>query len=178
MRQLEEAAKTMGVISIDDQQTLAHKDENGNWVLNDLPPVLNEQKSPAEWTLQEVKDYCEQTNCLNCCFNPTNKWRGCTFLEQKYKASGHIVTNKPARWNLKPHWTEQDIEDAKAVQRIFPQIKYIEKNYNILDQIIKQDTLILGETASFPSIKNRQTIAIAEILADGQNSVDGHNEED
>lgn len=119
--------------------------------------------------MREVRDFCGQNDGI-CLLGK------CPFYRRDGLTRCKLNTF-PEAWGL-DEFTEQDIEDAKAVQRIFPQIKYIEKDYNILDQIIRQDTLILGETSSFPNIRNGQTIAIAEILADEQNSVDGHNKED
>lgn len=169
IRHPKEAAKIMEIISIGDQQTLAHKDADGIWVLNDPPSALSEQKPIAEWTLREAKNFCGQRSGI-CLLEK------CLFYRKSSPTRCKLNTF-PEAWEL-DEFTERDIEDAKAVRRIFPQIKYIKKDYNILDQIIRQDTLILGETSGFPNIKNKQTVAITEILADEQNSVDGQNKED
>lgn len=180
-----EAAKMMGFFPVDDKtvvgcvaialeetttrQTLAHKNEKGEYVLNDPPKTTVEEKPLSEWTLQMVKEYCGHTDCIKCRFNRNGGWRGCTFCKQYGGQS-----SAPVVWELSNKFTQQDIDDAKAVRRIFPQIKFIKKRDDIICQSFTSDTLTLDNSRNrFPSIKVGQTVPINIILADEQNSTDG-----
>lgn len=122
------------------------------------------EKPLAEWTLQEVKDRCGKSGCATS--------GGCPFYNGKELCLFDIL---PKDWNLqsKPRWTEQDIEDAKAIKRIFPCVTTVTKCMGVTH--IHSDFCLYGQEIIFddskdifPSMKCNQRISIAEILADGQ----------
>ncbi len=116
-------------------------------------------KPLGEWTLQELQQWCD-SDCSDCADCP---------FENKNSIKCSLVQSIPSLWKLqsKPRWTKQDIEDAKAIKRLFPDVHSVTKNANILGQVFCPTEIIFGSTFSnaFPGLKAEETVKISDILA-------------
>lgn len=72
--------------------------------------------------------------------------------------------NHPDRIIRKPHWTEQDVEDAKTVRRVFGRDGAIRRTPNLGERsTLVFDHLYINEDL-FPSIKPGQSYTLQEII--------------
>lgn len=72
--------------------------------------------------------------------------------------------NHPDRIIRKPHWTEQDVEDAKTVRRVFGRDGAIRRTPNLGERsTLVFDHLYINEDL-FPSIKPGQSYTLDEII--------------
>ena len=109
----EEAARLMGYEVVEEhmqthEKTHADAIENARVHLEEA----NMDKPLKDWTLGEAKEYCTSRNG-NCADD-------CIFSK---KGIGMVcgIAPKPVWWTLpeKPRFTEQEVEDAKTIKRIF-----------------------------------------------------------
>ena len=118
-------------------------------------------KPLGKWTLQELKEWCDGScsDCADCPFQSGKIFR-CS-LGQSF----------PCHWKLhsKPHWTKQDIEDAKIVKRLFPWAKSV-SGFEI-DSIRISEDVTCNERSTrlkrgnlFPSLKNSKFVSLFDIL--------------
>lgn len=76
--------------------------------------------------------------------------------------------NHPDRIIRKPHWTEQDVEDAKTVRRVFGRDGAIRRTPNLGERsTLVFDHLYINEDL-FPSIKPGQSVTLDEIIGGAQ----------
>jgi hypothetical protein len=120
-------------------------------------------KPLKDWTLGEASDYCrkgmDRADCDKCHFgSPTGK---CTLCE-------HI----PAFWRLAapPRFTEQEVEDAKAILRMFEGYTYIDRNgCDLLLHVSEHHPFATALVPSmFPSIKDGETVNLKEIAGESE----------
>ena len=113
-------------------------------------------KPMEEWTLGELKDYCYRAphDCIGC--KVKGDRNNCPF------------DGEPAKWNLdeKPRFTEQEVEDAKTLLRIFPeQLESIScANDGTVTLQAKGAWRCHLNSNAFPSLKPGETITIDEII--------------
>lgn len=144
-------------------------------VTDDMPIQTEHEKPLADWTLQEVKDICENNSgCKNCEFYSIEN-AGCSF---------YLLPNG---WDLqpKPSWAEQDIEFAKAIKLLYPWAEFI---IIYSEEIIVAEDFVVTPGVKRVDIQRNNNIfadlnfgtayKIDVILADGQNSANGQNKED
>lgn len=74
--------------------------------------------------------------------------------------------NHPDRIIRKPRWTEQEVERAKAVKLLYPEIQYIQADDRFLRGLNKgKESIFLDCVLSwFPSIRSNETITLDEII--------------
>lgn len=123
------------------------------------------EKPLAEWTAQEVVDFCQsrsrencgKVNCGGCCIWDTN-----------------ICKMIPSSWNLteKPKFTEQEVQDAKNIMRML-EFESADAKISRIDGAIivniKRQNFSDGISISknmFPSIKKGDTYTFSEIIGD------------
>ena len=120
---------------------------------------IRRDKPLKDWTLGEVKEYCASRNgnCADDCI-----------LSRKGIGMVCEVAPKPAWWTLadKPRWTEQEVERAKAVKLLYPEIQYIQADDRFLRGLNKgKESIFLDCVLSwFPSIRSNETITLDEII--------------
>ena len=113
-------------------------------------------KQLKDWTLGEVKAYCEGRVCDGCVFATPHFCR---------LAHYHYL---PKWWNLpdSPRFTEQEVEDAKTIMRLFPNALEIRRTCFSGDLILilhcAHNTEINREL--FPSIKSDETVKLSDIV--------------
>ena len=126
----------------------------------------NMDKPLKDWTLGEAKEYCTSRNG-NCADD-------CIFSK---KGIGMVcgIAPKPVWWTLpeKPRFTEQEVEDAKTIKRMFgaDSFTHIRKDQFGLCEMMDGpgDDPNVGwcaigmEEGMFPSLRPGETIAIDEI---------------
>lgn len=76
-------------------------------------------KPLKDWTLGELKEYCNSTAGAEQCLDGACPFKAvCDYLIEATDCCADAVT--PGDWDLSepPRWTAEDIEDAKAVKRV------------------------------------------------------------
>lgn len=124
-------------------------------------------KPLKDWTLGEAKEYCTSRNG-NCADD-------CIFSK---KGIGMVcgIAPKPVWWTLpeKPRFTEQEVEDAKTIKRMFgaDNFTHIRKDQFGLCEMMDGPggdpnvwwCAIGMEEGMFPSLRPGETITIDEII--------------
>ena len=125
----------------------------------------NMDKPLKEWTLGELKDYCHRAphDCIGC--KVKGDRNNCPF------------DGEPAKWILdeKPRFTEQEVEDAKTIKRMFgaDNFTHIHKDEDGWPEMMDgpgEDWTIgwcssIGmEEGMFPSIRPGETVTLDEII--------------
>jgi hypothetical protein len=119
-----------------------------------------ELKPLKDWTIGEVAKACSDSECNHCALFADG---GCIFGDDEI----------PEYWDEEyiPHimtFTPQEIEDAKTLQRMFPNIKTISRTYGgILAIDSPVSSMLCGfELAPqmFPGIAHGETFKLSDIV--------------
>lgn len=118
-------------------------------------------KPLKDWTLGEIKRCCVESkqNCEKC---P---------VSGEYKTTSDCkLAIFPAHWDLddKPRFTQQEVERAKAIKVLWPEINAIKSDgaWTIL-LVVEDDTSWQRETVPesfFPSAEKNEVYTIDEII--------------
>lgn len=120
---------------------------------------IRRDKPLKDWTLGEVKEYCASRNgnCADDCI-----------LSRKGIGMVCEVALKPAWWTLadKPRWTEQEVERAKAIKVLYPEIRYLQADDGCLRGLNKEkESIFIDWVLSwFPSLRSDETVTLDEII--------------
>ena len=165
-----EAARLMGYEVVEDKKRLAEHqgEETGDLYYTVEKEVsmakdfeikitqIKQDKPLKDWTLGEIKNYCEKHDCTKDC--PCSA------------SNGECKINRvnPYEWDLeeKPRFTEQDVEDAKAVKRVFGRdgtVKRINKAITDPYSNLTFDHMYINERM-FPCIFEGQEYTLDEII--------------
>ena len=124
----------------------------------------NMDKPLKDWTLGEVKAYCTGRDC----------YKDCELAQSPGKCK--ILDVTPSEWDLdeKPRFTQQEVEDAKTIKRmfgtdIFTHIHKDEDGWTEMMDGPGEDWTIgwcsIGmEEGMFPSIRPGETVTLDEII--------------
>lgn len=118
-----------------------------------MKTAVGVEKPLAEWTLKEAKDWhtekCEHQVCETCPF-------------------GSICSYPIGVWGIekKSKFTEQEIEDAKAVKRILGDGYIRRAMWDFIPQLrlVKTHSYYVFEEDLFPSIKVGEKYKLDEII--------------
>ena len=118
----------------------------------------NMDKPLKDWTLGELSDYCKKVvdpdgNCFNC---EAKKYIGlCPFEE-----------TAPCDWDfeVKPRFTEQEVERAKAIKVIYPDADTLEECDPVVQVRCGKFVIATLDTALFPSFRSNETVTLDEII--------------
>ena len=69
----------------------------------------NMDKPLKDWTLEETQEYCDEHECGFC---------------ELFQRHDCLLNSSPDKWDLseKPRFTEQEVEVAKAIKLLFPDV--------------------------------------------------------
>lgn len=144
------------------EETLINDDKTIIKVVEiDQVKEANMDKPLKDWTLGEAKEYCTSRNG-NCADD-------CIFSK---KGIGMVcgIAPKPVWWTLpeKPRFTEQEVEDAKTIKRIFDCAGdvIVERHRDHKLRLIKNGG-VLGvflNMSLFSSIQTGQSYTLDEII--------------
>ena len=118
----------------------------------------NMDKPLKDWTLEECKAYCSEKHGA-ACFND-DEINDCV-LEKC-----GLCCSEPKDMDLlgKPHFTQQEVERAKAIKAIWPNAERIEHPNTSLYVYSGVNFLTKIPESTFPSIQQGQTCNIEDII--------------
>lgn len=162
-----EAARLMGYEVVYEPGDDTSPIEDVSKAFSRIGKEANMDKPLKGWTLGEAKEYCTSRNG-NCADD-------CIFSK---KGIGMVcgIAPKPVWWTLpeKPRFTEQEVEDAKAIKRMFgdDNFTHIRKDEDGLCEMMDGpgDDPNVGwcaigmEEGMFPSIRPGETVTLDEII--------------
>lgn len=67
---------------------------------------------------------------------------------------------------IKPHWTEQEIERARAIKALYPDADRIEECDPIIQVLSEKFVIATLDTALFPSLRTGEAASLDEIIGD------------
>jgi hypothetical protein len=81
-----------------------------------------------------------------------------------------VIINHPDRIIRKTRWTEQEVERAKAVKVLYPEILYLQADDRYLRGLNKgKESIFLDCVLSwFPSLRSDETVTLDEIIGGAQ----------
>ena len=143
-----EAARLMGYEVVEDEQFRE---------VTKMMKEANMDKPLKDWTLGEVKIYCEKTEAC----------KGCPCSNEDGTCKINRVT--PCNWDLseRTRWTEQEVESAKIISVLFPEATHIERlrGSKVLGITGAEDGWIADiESSLFPEIKSGQSVTLDQII--------------
>ena len=119
---------------------------------------IRRDKPLKDWTLGECQEWC---SCYTRCPGKCPLFNFCKQLQ-----------NEPGKWELndKPRWTEQEVEDAKTLCRMWPngEIEFKRDIDGRCSMVHIQGSLHgcldLGRVDLFPSLRPGETVKLDEII--------------
>lgn len=163
----EEAARLMGYEVVYEPGDDTSPIEDVSKAFSRIGKEANMDKPLKDWTLGEAKEYCTSRNG-NCADD-------CIFSK---KGIGMVcgIAPKPVWWTLpeKPRFTQQEVEDAKTIKRMFGDgnFTHIRKNEDGICEMMDGpgDDPNVGwwsigmEEGMFPSLRPGETVTLDEII--------------
>lgn len=154
-----EAASLMGY-EVVDKHTTTHEKTHADAIENARvhSEEANMDKPLKDWTLGEAKEYCTSRNG-NCADD-------CIFSK---KGIGMVcgIAPKPVWWTLpeKPRFTEQEVEVAKAIKLLFPDVVKVCRFSGVVKAECENGSgeCMIGAEL-LPSIQNHQSYTLDEII--------------
>ena len=155
--------------SWDENEDCQHRKEDGAcWAPYTMKETnMDKQKPLSDWTLGEVKEHCKEqrdtpARCTGCKMQK--------YCDQYFGRQGDAAA--PKYWDLTdpPRWTEQEVEDAKTLCRMWPGGKIEFKRYEdgrcamVHIQGSLHGCLDLGQVDLFPSLRPGQSVTLDEII--------------
>lgn len=158
-----EAARLMGYEAVEDEPA---SDCNGLNEGTNCTPVKEEanmDKPLKDWTLEECQKECENAGeCCKCRLHSSSELSSCKIRIALYRKPD------PAHWELfeEPRWTQQEVEDAKAIRHVFGRDGNIERHSKTMTvpySPLTFDHLYINEDL-FPGILPGQSYTLQEII--------------
>ena len=120
-------------------------------------------KPLKDWTFSEAQEFCKaQRNMPERCSTCKIK----EFCDKYFGRQGESAS--PKYWDLseKPRFTQQEVERAKAVKVLYPEIYYIKNDDGWLRGLTKgKASIFLDRVLSwFPSVQPGQSYTLDEII--------------
>lgn len=152
-----EAASLMGY-EVVEEHTQTHEKTHADAIENARvhSEEANMDKPLKDWTLGELKEYCYKAphDCIGC--------------KVKQGKNNCPFDGEPAKWDLdeKPRFTEQEVEDARAVKRLLKVDSVNRAVYGNGLVATKNDwsvSIVLNGNC-FPSIRPGETVTLDEII--------------
>lgn len=153
--------------SWDENEDCQHRKKDGTCWVPYTKEEANMDKPLKDWTFSEVQEYCKkQRNTSERCSSCKIK----KFCDKYLGKKGESAS--PKYWDLSepPRWTEQEVEDAKTLCRMWPGGEIEFKRYAdgrcamVHIQGSLHGCLDLGQVDLFPSILPGQSYTLDEII--------------
>lgn len=111
-------------------------------------------KPLKDWTLGEVQEFCNGRPCDGCVFAYPNF---CRLAHYHYA---------PKWWDLTdpPRFTEQEVEDARAILRLWNDAVSVTKRNTVQSVKLRCDVTVFIDYTLFPSIKPDETVKLSDII--------------
>ena len=162
------AARLMGY-EVVEEHTQTHEKTHADAIENARVHLeeANMDKPLKDWTLGEAKEYCTSRNG-NC-------EDDCIFSK---KGIGMVcgIAPKPVWWTLpeKPRFTEQEVEVAKAIKLLFPDVVKVCRFSGVVKAECENGSgeCMIGAEL-LPSIQNHQSYTLDEIIG----GANGHQQD-
>ena len=151
-----EAARLMGYEAVYEPGDDASPIEDVAKAFSEIGKEANMDKPLKDWTLGEIKEYCRE------------KGYHCGDCPAKDEGDRCKLNSTPEIWPLepKPRFTEQDVEDAKSVKRVFGRdgtVKRLKKEITAPYSNLTFDNMYINE-GMFPCIFEGQEYTLDEII--------------
>ena len=118
-------------------------------------------KPLKDWTLGECRSHCEKVDdCRGCALEYLVKNGECIFKDCPMDIRLEEMDSR----NKKPHFTQQEVERAKAIKAIWPKAERIEHPNTSLYVYSGVNFLTKIPESTFPSIQQGQTCNIEDII--------------
>lgn len=77
----------------------------------------------------------------------------------------HLI-NQPECLSRRPRWTKQEVKDAKAIRRILPEARDIDRVTETMTVVRDEDgfCLLTLQKDMFPNVKEGQTVKLTDII--------------
>ena len=158
---LNRAGKPTGVKIEDLMQDCDQSQKSRNSVAK--KEEANMDKPLKDWTLGELKEYCE--TAVYQCHKGICPFKNICDRITSENQGDYVV---PGDWDLTDHprFTEQEVERAKAIKVLYPEICYIKNDDGWLRGIIEGKELIFLDIVLswFPSVHPGQCYTLDEII--------------
>ena len=172
-----EAARLMGFKVVEDDEPSGNPGQLEEACIMECPVCgkefdihleeANMDKPLKDWTFSEVQEYCKKQR------NTSERCSACKikkFCDKYLGKKGESAS--PKYWDLSepPRWTEQEVEDAKTLCRMWPGGEIEFKRYAdgrcamVHIQGSLHGCLDLGQVDLFPSILPGQSYTLDEII--------------
>lgn len=145
-----EAARLMGFEVVEDEQFRE---------VTKMMKEANMDKPLKDWTLGEVKIYCEKTEAC----------KGCPCSNEDGTCKINRVT--PCNWDLseRTRWTEQEVERAKDLKESVGAYKVVRGEYAEADLTLHRETIGKDRCWDiprelFPSLRPGESVKLDEII--------------
>lgn len=152
-------ARLMDYKVVDDEHTKTHEKTHADAIENARVHLeeADMDKPLKDWTLGEVKEYC----------NPQGRCSGCALFNRSLGRCRFY--DGPYHWDLtdRPRFTEQEVESAKIISVLFPEATHIERLRGSKVLVItgaKDGWITDIESSLFPEIKSGQSYTLDEII--------------
>lgn len=153
--------------SWDENEDCQHRKKDGTCWVPYTKEEANMDKPLKDWTFSEVQEYCKkQRNTSERCSSCKIK----KFCDKYLGKKGESAS--PKYWDLSEpsRWTEQEVEDARAVKRLLEADSVTRAAYGNGLVAIKSDwsvSIVLSRDC-FPSLRPGEIITLDEIIGGAQ----------
>ena len=161
----EEAARLMGY-EVVEEHTQTHEKTHADAIENACVHLeeANMDKPLKDWTLGGLKEWCYQ-------YRKAHTDKPCEQTCPIYQR-GICRCEWVHEWDLdeKPRFTQQEVERAKAIKVLYPEICYIKNDDGWLRGLTKgKESIFLDRVLSwFPSVHPGQSYTLDEIIGGAQ----------
>ena len=157
-----EAAALMGYEVVEDEM----REEMREPQLNAGDKEANTDKPLKDWTLEECRSHCEKVlgsgdDCKGCALEYLIRNGECIFKDCPRDINFESMDTR----NKKPRFTQKEVERAKAIKVLYPELCYIKAD----DRCVRglktgKESIFLDCVLSwFPSLRPNETVTLDEI---------------
>lgn len=143
------AAHLMGYEVLEDGEDINAPDEKEE--------TMEKTKPLSEWTLGEVKEYCEGRSCKGCEF----------YAGEGGESRCRLLLNPPVNWDLtqKPRFTDSELEQLRAFAVLFGAEARVRRTYNGEHIVVSlAEDAVQAHGSLLPSLKPGEEVLVKDYL--------------